>query len=450
MTSHDGDQVPHGPERMRPVHPSTLGYMAVLRVRFADAFDGLAYSLQDDVREAEQIKSQRDKPLFQNKFLVKIDNLLATGMSQQEAQFVDRVEEIEVTPEDYMIAAQKLRQEAAPEVAKIRDYLSKFSEDGEVIFNSYCSYSVPNDHPLKVSRPANKSWHEWFTDQEDDTPLLSFLDWHVGHIEQQQANVDVRAAVEVQKELYKLEVAAAIEEGWLHPDAKDAIKKVDDVNVYIGDLFDTLLQERGGYHQPGTNDVVIAAPYNPNLGENEDAGIFFNIEHAGRHEFNHAVLGTLGGRGWLDEALTEHIAVALKEGKSEILDPDQREVKNDVYCAERRLLNAVLNTGAEIIPVSLATRAYSTGESVPQDIELFSEAIIRAWPDLSTTTITPIQRIKSYIGKYRATYMSAGWSYREAEKEAVNKALSHLGNKTSPLFDLGYDPSKSWGGSEEV
>ncbi|HZL08293.1 MAG TPA: hypothetical protein VFC50_03805 [Candidatus Dormibacteraeota bacterium] len=303
------------------------------------------------------------------------------------------------------------------------------------------------------------SWADWLGQEANDQQLLNFLQWHVAAIEKHQADPEVQAEVDAQRSAYKSGLAKAIEEGWLHEGAEAAIKKVDGVRVYTGDIFDTILQDMGGYHVRGTDAIVIAAP--DDLGSEGHAKTH-RIKRAAKHEFNHAVLGMFGAR-FADEAITEHIAEALDKGEPEILDPANRKDDERIYENERALMAAVLSQGFEAIPVSLATQAYSETDSsrVPvnpfdtntagrdvevslrvktdqqQKREMLTSRINASWRTklgIKDISVSVIDRIDAHVIRLEHHYAIEGMTTMEARSQAAATVLSDLLQQPDVIF----------------
>lgn len=300
------------------------------------------------------------------------------------------------------------------------------------ILERYCSVDAPEAitaHKAAKEKELGKRymWHEWLSEGSNNLELRAFLEWHVGHIEEQQIDPNVQAEIEVQKELYKNRLQQAVNDGWLHADAEEAIDKVDDVKVFVGDVFDTLMQERGGYHVRGSNEIVIASAIDDY--ENmviDDPGLIENVRKHTGHELNHAVLGKLGAR-WLDEALTEHIAASLETGRPEIVDPAERPGPKGTYIHERKLLDLILNEGNEKIPCELATKAYS--DKLPESAAAFGTAVTDAWGEYmdpeDREKIGALGAITRYILKMEDTFM-ADERDRPADQRSTQQVIREL------------------------
>jgi hypothetical protein len=313
------------------VHHETLGYMAVAHLHNAAANYQEADLNQEDPYVVQALEQEAETSLALMSVHLGYDRQKVTGLNSMQAN----------------------------------------------ILENFCDSSVPQslrDHKQRMHRDV--SWKTWLGGGADDKELRAFLEWHVDNLREQQQNPEVQSAIEAQRELYKLGLASGVREGWLDDDALAAARAVDHVKVYIGDVFDTLMQDRGGYHMRGTSEIVIAAQINSQIGEAEDENLLGVIKDYAGHEFNHAVLGRLGRR-WLDEALTEHINLALKRGEVENADLD-----NGVYIEERLLLQSLLKgpKSAPAVPYKLATLAYSANKNDSYTAQL-DKALESTWAD---------------------------------------------------------------------
>lgn len=336
-------------------------------------------------------------------------------------------------------APEGIAHEFTDELDKTRLKLSELDERQQDLLNKYCSDAASKIlrkiHPEKKQNDS-VNWGEWLANVADDNQLLEFLEWHVDKIIKHQTAPAVQSEIYAQKARYKTSLRNAIDDGWLHEEAAQAIDKVDGTNVYIGDIFDTLMQERGAYHLRGTSFVVIAGSSDPVKLNSTTAQreLWKNIGH----ELNHAVVGQLPYR-WLDEAATEHIALSLKGGLPEIVDPHERQNRQHMkgtYVKERELLAHLLTNDKRTIPASLITRTYSAGHSV-YTLEL---ALEDAWPQHTPRRgPTMLGRINTHIVGLQMKYEARGITGREAEEKSVSKTLEHF--KTKPQVIFGDNPS---------
>lgn len=325
------------------------------------------------------------------------------------------------------------------ELDKTRLKLSQLDERQQDLLSKYCSDAASKIlHKIHPDKKQNDSinWGEWLANDANDNQLSAFLEWHVSKIEKHQTSTMIQSEIARQKADYKTNLRDAIDDGWLDEQAAQAIDKVDDIQVYIGDIFDTLMQERGGYHVPGTKFIVIGASSEPKkLNVITAQGQLWRVT---KHELNHAVLGHLPYR-WLNEAATEHIALSMKGGLPDVIDPYERQKQDHmlgIYIEERELVAHLLTKGRHEIPASLLTKTYSRGPST-YTLEL---ALEEAWPEhASRRGPTILGRINTHIVGLQMKYEASGMTVTEAQQKSVSKTLEHF--KTKPQIIFGDNPS---------
>lgn len=410
------------------------------------------------------------------------------GTQAIELALYARQKETKIEPTTELAAY--LHEEVGKQLSGIRQRLLGLEPKQRDVLEDYCQSSVPDflldvkDHVAGNDRnvswigwlgrrarskkaSAKTSWADWLGEGASDEQLLNFLQWHVAAIEKHQTDPEVQAEIEAQRSAYKSGVVKAVEEGWLHEDAMAAVKKVDGIAVYTGDIFDTLLQEMGGYHTRGTDYVIVAAP--DDLSEDDDMDTkVWNMRRAAKHELNHALLGLFEWR-WVDEAMTEHIAQALDNGEPEILAPAKRTADWRIYENERALMAAVLSEGSETIPVSLATQAYSETDSLKipdtpfatntsgenasvsfrlkvngqQKRDMLMRRIDRSWHaklGIEGPSISVIDRLNAHVIRLEHYYGIEGMTTMEARSRAAATALSDLLQQPEVIFG---DPARS-------
>lgn len=337
---------------------------------------------------------------------------------------------------DLNVADQKT--EIAYRIDSSRRHLSGLGLDDEdsQLFDKICAESVPEAlQAAKAAEAAGSSWQQWLAEIAGDDQLLEYLKWHVSSIEQQQSNPNIRSEIAVQKSRYKENLARGLEEGWLHPAAAEASGRTDGIDVYIGDVFSTALENTLGYCMRGSDEVIIAGATSiPTPGSY--AGVRSTIRQIGQHEFNHAVLGRLGVR-WLNEAVTEHIAQVLQYGDLEKVDPGKRfNYTPRRYEGERQLLDYLLREGHEAIPVELATLAYSEHHSDSREaFTEFKETFNRSWNHMTPDGDQALGQISMYIGSLENRYQVRG------VKKAAERAMETV------RHDLHYQPEAVFSGS---
>lgn len=271
-------------------------------------------------------------------------------------------------------------------------------------FNWYCMSSAApfikmvkdgSDDPKKTKA---LTWVEWLGREADDAQLLNFLQWHNHELDKLNKAPEVVEKVELQRQQYKQAVTLGVSEGWLHPSATTAVDAVDDIKIYVGDMFETHFQGADGYHRYGFQEVVVATVSKIPGGEEDFESIVRPLKWTVKHELNHAILGRFEPR-WLNEALTEHIAQVMDYGEPDDIDPDSRTYNKygGSYQYERSLLRTVLAEGKENIPVRMAMLAYSDKSTDKETAKAFTDAVDRSWAHLVPEGQSALENLNYYI-----------------------------------------------------
>ncbi len=285
---------------------------------------------------------------------------------------------------------------------KVRNKLAGLTDSKRQRLDSYLDKSAPKslyalnreDTDYENLESGSISWTTWLSKDSTNDQLLKFLDWHIDTLEQQQNSEQVERLITQQRKEYKKGVKKGVREGWLHKDAAMAATKVDNVHILVGDIFDTILEDNGGYVITGSNVVVIS----PGVGatpKSRERNFMRKIFAGLKHELNHKNFGFMAYR-WLDEALAEHVSQSLKNGSPEELLPFNRPKDPGIYKEERSLLHGLLNYGNKKIPVSVATRAYSDPRGTKgKSYKVFSQLLDESWG--STNVLDQVQgKIEAY------------------------------------------------------
>lgn len=330
------------------------------------------------------------------------------------------------------------------ELEGIRNKISGLSAEHAETFEKYCNTSVSGfirvakdgtDEKPKETREA--SWQEWLGGYADNAQLLNFLQWHTNAMERVSAHPRVSGEIGWQKYYYQKALLRGVSEDWLHLDALRAVKEVDGVKTYVGDLFDTTFRGMGGYHHTGTRETVIAtASVIPSNGDYWR--ILYGVGRFSKHEFNHAVLGELGER-LLNEAVTEHIAHTMEYGEVDIVDPHRRGTEPPVYRYESEVLTYLLEEGASPISIRLATRAYSERSESGEAHRAFITAFDEAWNHLTPDGRNAYNNFNAYTSQLEAMYKRMGMGLIEAGERAARDTLR----------DLEYQPEVVFAGTPE-
>lgn len=357
---------------------------------------------------------------------------IAAGTTKPDAAKVDKLLRQGMVKHFERMAA-STQENAAIALRSDRLTLATLEPHQVEIFEEYCQHSLPEEFiGRKEAAGPDQQWSEWLSDDINTDELEEFIKWHVRHLQDQQTSPETEKKIAYTKDEYAQNVLAAVAAGNLHPDAEAAAQRVQDIDVSIGDVFDTLMQVNGGYHVTGSKAIVVAAP----LRARNYLGLGYYIAKVAPHEFNHAVLGTFGRR-WLNEALTEHIASAFDGGPWQKIDPAAHPTHKETYREERELLHGLLTLGKEAISPTLLTKAYSAGaRNFSRETEAVHEALDKAWGHLLVSHDNVLDMVNMRVSKYeRALLMPhegrvTKLQEREAQKQALARVYEEL--KTTP------------------
>jgi hypothetical protein len=195
----------------------------------------------------------------------------------------------EVPPEvpgDILVGTLALRS-LSSELKRARRHLSKLDEEQRETLDEYCYRYVPQQIRQSRKSTSKARWSDWLAKGADNNQLLDFLEWNVAEVEDEQSDPELEQELQNEREEYKNAVLQGINDGWLHTDAYQALMKVDDVNIYVGDLFNTVLNNMRGYHDQRYGHVVIASRKVAQLDSSESY-----VPVIAKHELNHAVLAS--------------------------------------------------------------------------------------------------------------------------------------------------------------
>ncbi len=268
-----------------------------------------------------------------------------------------------------------IEQNRNAELASVRQRLQATNPTERYILDTYWAESA-SEALFTISGEDKPDWIAWLAQESSNDQLMQFLDWHVKQLEKKQLDPRFESEIERQRAKFKATVMDGLDSKWLHPNAEAAIDKIDGIQVYRGDIFDTIMQERGGYHARGSNHFVITDTADPRniLGQAQIQSTFF-------HESGHAAIGRFPYR-FLDEAATEHNARSLLGGSPEVLRPDARvllRLPEGVYATERTFGADLLSQGGIAIPATDMTIAYSAGDPNHIVVKDFIQKINHSW-----------------------------------------------------------------------
>ena len=167
--------------------------------------------------------------------------------------------------------------------------------------------------------------------------------------------------IDVFRENYKQRMQELVANGTLPASVLDRLKRVDDIPVYLGDEFSTVMRRLNGHHTPGKGRIVIGVDLFTNPKSDRNAEDVFG------HEMNHAIIqGRRKAQGWprwLAEATTENL-----------------QAEPQTYLPERMLMAAMLQEGTNGPNHKLAYHAYAAQEN-NADVAAFENKIEEIWGD---------------------------------------------------------------------
>ena len=152
--------------------------------------------------------------------------------------------------------------------------------------------------------PANTRRERRLRDEQkrqDNDRIITFLAVHNRDIAERQQDPHFLAEVAREKTEWKEGVERGVEEGWLHPYALTRLHEINELEIYEGDAFSTLLRHRIAYVKRKGGGVIIG----PGA-----------VKDSSKHEFDHAALQTwssdpdnIFSLPWVFEPTTEEITL---------------------------------------------------------------------------------------------------------------------------------------------
>ncbi len=314
------------------------------------------------------------------------------------------------------------------ELGSVREQLRDMHHDRAEMFDKFCRMAVPLDlRAEKDHEDPDSLWNAWLFRGTGDQQLLDFLKWNVDSIRRQQADPRFQEIVAAQRERFKAGVAQGLVEGWLHSDFEAAIYGVDDLQVYVGDGFNTHAKGYDGYHKRGTKDVVIAGARR--LLGTPLSDLYERTSRAAGHEFNHP-FGKLSFR-MMDEALTEHLNQSYAYGQPHIIRPSDREHGDkQAYTAEGALMADFLGP----VAVRFASLAYSRAEGIGREDEFASE-VNAYWAPFVPAGHTAFDQLRGLVVGLESQYQrEEGMLPIAAGRRVANEVRQLLARDPSAVF----------------
>jgi hypothetical protein len=265
-----------------------------------------------------------------------------------------------------------LQEDIEDEVYDFRVSLSSLTRAEASTFNTYM-VQAPDSLREELGITHDNQWWLKLTYEAPHEQVFKVMQWHTDRLREQQQSPEFQRSVAEFKAFYADKVREGVKEGWLHEHALRFVDEIDDVEIFIGDMFETTLKGLYGYHHEEDGRRVIVLEQGKVVDEHGAIDRYIPT-----HEMTHP-LGGFGSR-WLKEAVDDHITMTMLKGKPDIIDPIQRRHDGGTYEKERILLGIICELGAEKIPASLFTRAFSAqGEEKERIFAEIKQAASRAW-----------------------------------------------------------------------
>lgn len=191
--------------------------------------------------------------------------------------------------------------------------------------------------------------------------LLNFLQWHNSRIETINNDPGVLEKLKEERIQFASKVQDAVAEGELPDVVLERLADIHSVPTAIGDVFDMVMEDRDGYHQPAKGNIVLKEGYEPRV-------------HF--HELTHALLGRLAGR-LSNEAMTEHIAHSLSDSNFNVMDPFTHH--EGAYESYRSLMSVVLRSGLSGDLMRQAIAAFCSKDAGSLENFQFEAALLESY-----------------------------------------------------------------------
>jgi hypothetical protein len=281
-------------------------------------------------------------------------------------------------------------------------------------------------HALVPQPQPGRRWADWLADEADPSEVYEFMRVHQNKLDIQAQDPRVIEAVAQLKEQYILGVEEMVDRGWYAESALQAIETIEETDIYVGDLWDTMLQGYQGYHNEGQGNWVVVAQGIGVAGAADGIEeLVARVPETGLHELQHVAFGHNFKARWLKEAVTEHVTVVTQAGMREfnLVDPLARREDTKVYTHERILLHTLLNNGVQAVPVWKVTKAYSSNSTESPEMADFIQSVDKAWGRVGM-----LELVTMYYDD-RADELAAehpDWQSFQVQREAATLTTTYL------------------------
>lgn len=248
----------------------------------------------------------------------------------------------------------------------------------------------------------------WLADESGgatDDQLYDFVYKHIETLEAYRRKPEVIGVIEHAKQDYVSGVEKAVRAGHYDKDALNTLDKIRSARVLVGDVWDTYIMGRRGYHLLGQDFVVIGQEF-------DDAASPDAYYQTIIHELDHLQFPRIEESTWKCEARTEHITQCLTHGQWGEYTPGRRTNDSGVYVEERELESALLSLGKNVLNPDLAVRAHTSPRG-SQARKHYETALDRSWiPGISDW-------VDARVTMHSRRLMSEGNTYSQAQGTAA-------------------------------
>ena len=256
----------------------------------------------------------------------------------------------------------------------MRQYLGGLAAWQQVAFDDSVQQLDPPEHLQKPFYLQSVHWSKYLREVPDEQ-LDEFLEWQALQTTRANHDPENQAKIAAVNQHYEESIRAAVDAKTMPPMAIDALQRVKDAQVVIGDGYDLDLQGVEAYCLPDSQVIVIPIDF-------DESSLF--------HENNH-LLGAMSFTV-LDDAVVEHAALSLIHGNFPTVDPDVRKEAPGTYRNKRKLLGAVINQGKYAIQLNDVLEAHLEDEHDGPATQRLEDQVNSAYGDMDVKDFIIRQR----------------------------------------------------------
>lgn len=236
---------------------------------------------------------------------------------------------------------------------EVRSTLRALDKDQRKLLEMYAVTKMPQ----LLKKSYQKWWYagknpkadftDWLTEPDNgnaDEPnlqLLNFLQWHNARSDQINSTPETKEQISAEKADFKAKVENAVAAGKWPDTVLAKLEAVDGTDVYIADEFDTSMSGKLGWALRSQGKLMLKEGYS---------------SHIFRHEMSHVVLGNIPVE-YLNEAVTEQIALALDDGNFDVINPGFHSA-DGIYTTHRQMVDIEMTGGSDVIPLDRLYEIY--------------------------------------------------------------------------------------------